>query len=107
MNTVKRLPPILFALLVSLADVFAADVPLWEANIPPGAETDPIALNFAFGVKEIPNRGSVENLIGAMEIKTHSFSNLVVKASGVGIHKVAVRRDSGKFWFNHEWTQRG
>lgn len=97
MTGMKRLTSILFALHWFLSFGFAAETPNWEAKIPPDAETDPIALNLAFGVKEIPNRDIVERLRGVYGIQPHSFSNLVAKVAGVEIHKVAVRRDSGKW----------
>lgn len=97
MNIMKLLSSILFALLRFLSCGFAAETPNWETKIPPGAVTDPIALNRAFGVTDIPNRDSVEQLRGAYGIQPHSFSNLTAKVAGVEIHKVAVRRDSRKW----------
>ena len=72
-----------------------AEAHIWEAKIPPGAETDPIALNTALGVKEIPNRSTIERLsaANALDIRPHAFANLVPKVARVGIFKVAVRRD--------------
>jgi hypothetical protein len=64
--------------------------PVWEARIPSGAETDPIALNIAFGVESIPNRDIVERWKRDYIIQPHSFPDLVPKASNAVIFKVVV-----------------
>lgn len=79
--------------------IIAAKAPVWESKIPAGAETNAIALNIAFGVKDIPNRSTVERLdrSKAYGVEPHFFTNLVPKVVGVGVFKVAVRRDSGQW----------
>jgi hypothetical protein len=86
-----------FSLCCCLSCGCAAEPQNWEAKIPPGTETDPIALNIAFGEKDIPNRDIVEGLKGEYEIKPYSFAGLAPKATNDGIFIVAVKEDSGKW----------
>jgi hypothetical protein len=92
MCTISRLPFILLALHWFLSCGFAAEALDWEAKIPPGAETDPIALNIAFGEKDIPNCDIVESLKGLYGIQPHSFPGLAPKTANNGIFKVEVKR---------------
>lgn len=98
-KTMTRLPLILLTIGWFMIHGSAAEIPDWEARIPHGAETDPIALNTALGVKEILNRPTVERLrsLKAFGIQPHAFRNLVPKVAGIGVFKVSVRRDSGEW----------
>lgn len=91
-----RLLFIMIAFCSCISCVFAYDAPNWEAKIPQGAETDPIALNIAFGENDIPNRDVVEELKlkNAYIITAHSFTGLASKARNDGIFEVTIRSNS-------------
>lgn len=84
----RRLLFIILALHLCASYAFACDVTFWEAKIPPGAETDPIALNISSGEKNIPNRDTVESIRDKYVIAPHSFSALRPKVVNSGIFEV-------------------
>jgi len=97
MNIMKRALWILPVFLSIFLRAAEGEAPKWEAKLPPGAEADPVALNIARGVKDIPNRDVVEGLKGAYEIQPHRFARLAPKATNDGIFQASVKKGSG-FW---------
>lgn len=63
----------------------------WQAQINPGTETDPIALNIAFGKQTIPNRDIIESLTDAYEIASYFFDGLTPQTTNDGIFRVDVK----------------
>lgn len=61
----------------------------WEAPIPVGSETNPVALNVAFHGEAFPNRDLIEELKDRYEIAPHSFPELKPKAKNDGIFEVS------------------
>ena len=78
--------------------VSRAEAQNWEAKVPPGAETDPIALNITFGKKDILNRSIVESLKNDYEIKPYAFAGLKPKAANDGIFEVSIKRGVEQKW---------
>ncbi len=95
MNIMTRTPWLLLGFLSIFLRATAGEAPKLEAKIPPGSEADPVALNIAFGVKDIPNRDIVERLKGAYEIRPHSFARLAPKATNDGVFRASVKKGSG------------
>ena len=91
-----RLSPFFYVLLGILNFSLTGGAVNWDSKVSPGAECDPIALNFALGEKEVRNRDIVEKLRGAYGVGPYAFSNLVVRAPGVEVLKVSIRKDSGE-----------
>ncbi len=97
MNVLKRSLWLVPVLLCLFSRATAGEAPKWEAKIPPGSEADPVALNIAFGVKDIPNRDMVESLKGAYEIQPHTFAGLVPKATNDGVFRARVKKGSDRW----------
>jgi len=95
MKVTIRLFWLLLAAQSCFSCVTAGDAPNWEARIPPGAETDPVALNIAYGVKDIPNRDAVETLKGAYHLQPHRFDKLAPKTATDGLYQADIKEESG------------
>jgi len=79
------------AFLFCFTCAIAAEAPKWENKIPPGGETNPIALNIALGRKDIPDRRIVERLRGAYDFWPYAFRGVTPKTTNDGIFRVDIK----------------
>ena len=59
----------------------------FEALVPEGLQTDPVALNLLSGQRTVPNRDIIERLRGKYEVKPHVFKGLAPKGKIDGIFR--------------------
>lgn len=83
------------AVLALIAVAAPAEQLRFDANIERGKELDPVAIQLALGVKEIPNADTVERVRGKYESVKHQFAGLTPASAEVGVLMVRLRDDAG------------
>ena len=80
---------ILVALATAVTETSAGAA--WEAALPPGGETDPVALNKALGKADATSLEQVKGSIG--QLRPQNFPDLTAKAAYEGLFRVVLTKE--------------
>jgi hypothetical protein len=78
-------------ILVAVAVVSTRVHAAWEATLPPGSETDPIALNKALGKTDASSLEQVKGSSG--QLRPQNFPDLTPKAAHEGLFRVVLTKE--------------
>jgi hypothetical protein len=73
------------------AAVITAHAAMWEATLPPGSETDPIALNKALGKTDASTLEQVKGSKG--ELRPQTFPGLATKTANEGLFRAVLTKE--------------